>query len=164
LPPPKNSYASTDTDAAEIGVWFLEILPGGRITLPIPKGGSSVHRRAYFLEGKSISIDEQSIPVKSMITLNTAADGGETEIWNNAEENTRTAEILILQGKPLNEPVVQHGPFVMNSQQEIAQAFRDYEQTQFGGWPWPKDAMVFPKEKGRFALTDGQETFPPKKN
>ena len=66
-----------------------------------------------------------------------------------------------LQGKPINEPVAQHGPFVMNSKQEIMQAFSDYQETQFGGWPWPEDAVVFPRDKGRFALVDGKEERPP---
>ena len=61
----------------------------------------------------------------------------------------------------IGEPVAQHGPFVMNTQQEIQQAFADYRRTEFGGWPWPEDAMVFPREKGRFSLMNKEETFPP---
>jgi hypothetical protein len=52
---------------------------------------------------------------------------------------------------------VQSGPFVMNSQQEIEQAFADYSRTRFGGWPWPDPAPVHGRERGRFAAyTDGQ--------
>jgi hypothetical protein len=49
----------------------------------------------------------------------------------------------------------------MTTQQEITMAFADYRRTQFGGWPWPEDAMVFPRSKGRFALQGGLETHPP---
>jgi len=57
----------------------------------------------------------------------------------------------LLQGCPINEPVVQHGPFVMNNIAEIQRAFSDYRKTQFGGWPWKRYDNVNSREKGRFA-------------
>ena len=67
------------------------------------------------------------------------------------------AKILVLQGNPIGEPVVQHGPFVMNTREEISQAFSDYQRTQFGGWPWPKRDQVHERSKGRFAkYVDGR--------
>jgi hypothetical protein len=66
-------------------------------------------------------------------------------------------EILILQGRPIGEPVAHHGPFVMNTQAEIRQAMMDYHRTQFGGWPWSNDGPVHPRESGRFAVhADGR--------
>lgn len=49
----------------------------------------------------------------------------------------------------------------MNTQSEIMAAFQDYQRTQFGGWPWPQDAMIFPRTKGRFALQNDKEEYPP---
>jgi hypothetical protein len=57
----------------------------------------------------------------------------------------------VLQGRPIGEPVVQHGPFVMTTRSEIQQAFADYQRTRFGGWPWSSDAPVHPRTEGRFA-------------
>lgn len=71
------------------------------------------------------------------------------------------SEFLLLQGKPIAEPVAKYGPFVMNTEAEIQQAFADYRRTQFGGWPWPKDDYVFARDKGRFSLLNGKETVPP---
>ena len=61
------------------------------------------------------------------------------------------AEVLLLQGRPIGEPVAQHGPFVMNTRAELEQAFEDYRRTQFGGWPFPENAPVHPRDRGRFA-------------
>eukprot|EP00957_Ditylum_brightwellii_P109815 8375671-Ditylum_brightwellii.AAC.1 len=79
---------------------------------------------------------------------------------NVSSSDSDVVEFLLLQGKPIEEPVAQHGPFVMNTQQEIMMAFMDYQKTQFGGWPWERDDMVFPQNKGRFALLNGKETTP----
>ena len=60
-------------------------------------------------------------------------------------------EALILQGRPIGEPVAQYGPFVLNDREGIEQAFEDYRRTGFGGWPFPDDAPTQPRDEGRFA-------------
>ncbi len=64
------------------------------------------------------------------------------------EAGGKGARVLLLAGKPIREPVVQYGPFVMNTREEIQQAFAD---TEFGGWKWPSDDPVHARDAGRFA-------------
>lgn len=66
--------------------------------------------------------------------------------------------LLMLQAKPINEPVAQYGPFVMNTQKEIYDAYAEFRSNQFGGWPWPQLGPVHPAKRGRFArYADGVE-------
>ena len=62
-----------------------------------------------------------------------------------------SAKLLLLQGRPIGEPVVQYGPFVMNTRQEIVDTFEEYRRTQFGGWPWKSPDQIHGLLIGRFA-------------
>ena len=69
--------------------------------------------------------------------------------------------ILLLQAKPIGEPVVQQGPFVTNTPEEMRKAFENYRLTQFGGWPWRHADPVHESTEGRFALyPDGHKETP----
>lgn len=154
LAPPPNSWAANPQN--EVGVVLMDLAPGATYTVPAASGGTAVNRMAYFIEGDALEVNEQRVKEHSALTLKADTDA----VFTNPHGGTRT-EVLILQGRPINEPVAQHGPFVMNTDEEIRQAFADYRKTQFGGWPWPQDAMVFPRTKGRFALAGGLESRPP---
>lgn len=147
--PPPNSWAA-DPDN-EVAIYNLHLEPGAEWTLPATQAG--INRTVYYYQGNGLSIAGTTIPHYH------AADVEATVplvLTNGAEPG----KVLILQGRPINEPVVQHGPFVMNTRQEIQQAFEDYQRTQFGGWPWPRYDHVHPRELGRFARhSDGKEEF-----
>jgi redox-sensitive bicupin YhaK (pirin superfamily) len=68
------------------------------------------------------------------------------ELVNGSAE----AEILLLQGRPQAEPVVQHGPFVMNSLDEIRRAYADHRNTRFGHWTWGATDPDHGSVRGRF--------------
>ncbi len=73
------------------------------------------------------------------------------------ETDDSSARLLLLQAVPIGEPVAQHGPFVMNTREEIVETYDDYQRTQFGGWPWDRTDVVHPKSETRFARhTDGR--------
>ena len=99
----------------------------------------------------------RAVTSKSAIEL----DAGQSAEISVPASASAPALLLVLQGRPIGEPVAQHGPFVMNTRQEIQRAFSDYQRTQFGGWPWPEDAVTFPRDKGRFALVGGKEEAGP---
>ena len=154
LPPPEYSYGSDNQ--SEVAVWFISLRPGGTFSIPKAISGNAMNRKLYYVEGDALQVGNQDINKNCVISVH--AD--EVAVLNNPSKS-KTADILMLQGKPIGEPVAQHGPFVMNTNAEIQQAFSDYRATQFGGWPWPEDAVVFPPEKGRFTLQNGKEEFPP---
>ena len=148
--PPPNSWAARAQ--ADVAIWTIKMAPDAEWTLPAAAPGTN--RTLYFFKGGTVDLEGQSMPFNSLARLRPDAA---VTLRNGKTE----AEFLLLQGKPIGEPVVQYGPFVMNSRSEIQQAFEDYQRTGFGGWPWPADDPVFGREQGRYARhADGRtETF-----
>lgn len=140
LKPAPNSWAAKAEN--EVAIWNIYI--NADSTYVLPQAQTDVNRTLYFYEGSEITIEGQSISPNHGIELN--ADG-------NLEIKTgnTSCHLLMLQGKAIGEPVAQHGPFVMNTQEEIQKAMQEYRINQFGGWPWPHHDNVHPKDKGRFA-------------
>jgi redox-sensitive bicupin YhaK (pirin superfamily) len=141
LPPPPDSWASQSD--ADLAIWTIKMQPGARWTLPAATG-KGTRRMLYFFKGAALTIAGQAVPPSSAIELNAGVDA---ELVCGDD----ITEMLVLQGRPINEPVAQYGPFVMNTQAEIQQAFADYRRTEFGGWPWPASDPVHPRDQGRFA-------------
>jgi redox-sensitive bicupin YhaK (pirin superfamily) len=133
----------------EVSIWLIHMEAGAAWTLP--PASMDINRTLYFYRGQDIRIAGISILPEHSVDL--LADLP-VILENGAED----AYLLLLQGKPINEPIVQHGPFVMNSIEEIQQAFADYRKTQFGGWPWQQYDHVHPRSRGRFAhYSDGRD-------
>jgi len=144
-PAPDSWAAQTENDVA---VWH--IIMDENTLLEIPAANKNVNRTLYFFEGDIILLNESKLKVGHGAEL----DGEQNIFIQNGNKKSR---LLFLQGKPINEPVEQYGPFVMNTRAEIQQAFFDYQKTSFGGWPWPRKDMVHGKTIGRFARIDSGE-------
>jgi redox-sensitive bicupin YhaK (pirin superfamily) len=151
LAPPPDSWAAQAQ--ADVAIWTLRLTPGARWSLP-PAQASS-RRMLYFFKGSQARIAGQALQQHGAIELR--ADAA-VELRNDGAQD---AEFLLLQGRPIAEPVAQYGPFVMNTQAEIRQAMMDYQRTGFGGWPWPDSAPVHGREPRRFARhPDGRNEQP----
>jgi hypothetical protein len=137
--PPPNSWAARVH--GHVAIWTIKMAPHARWTIPETKAGTN--RTLYFFRGSSVKVGDEPLARHAAVLL----DPEETTVENGPDES----EFLFLQGRPIGEPVAQYGPFVMNTRDEIQQAFSDYQRTGFGGWPWPSDEPVFPRTEGRFA-------------
>jgi redox-sensitive bicupin YhaK (pirin superfamily) len=145
--PAPNSWAA-DTDN-EVAIWHFKMEPGAKWELP--KASKGINRSLYFFKGNGLTINDDEIPAYRGVVM----DPSEQAILQNGNEESH---LLILQGKPIDEPVVQHGPFVVNDHKEINETIMEFQRTQFGGWPWPTHENTHAKERGRFAIyADGTE-------
>jgi redox-sensitive bicupin YhaK (pirin superfamily) len=147
LEPTPDSWAADPNNDVSV----LTIKMQAEASWNLSASAKDVNRTVYFYRGDTISMDGQTINKYCLINVNPNED---IVIQNGKKDSY----LLMLQGRPINEPVEQYGPFVMNTRQEIQEAFTDYQKTQFGGWPWPTQEPVHNSEKGRFALhADGIE-------
>ena len=147
LAPPPKSWASDPS--SDLAIWTVKMQANAQWVLPAAKAGTN--RTLYFFNGGTLRVGGGAVAAGHAIRL-----APEQEVL--VENGEQPGELLLLQGRPIGEPVTQYGPFVMNTQAEIQQAFADYQRTQFGGWPFADEQPVHPRDKGRFARhADGVE-------
>jgi redox-sensitive bicupin YhaK (pirin superfamily) len=144
--PPPDSWANDSNNY--VGVFNIKLESGATFELDATEEG--VNRTVYYYTGNGMTIQDLEIPHYHAAEVDPTAK----LVLKNGDE---VSKVLVLQGMPIAEPVVQHGPFVMNTREEIQQAFDDYHSTAYGGWPWPKFDQVHDRARGRFALhSDGR--------
>ena len=141
--PPKNSWANDKHNS--VNIWKIKLENKSEFILP--EVNENVTRTLYYYNGDTIKINEQEISVKSMIEIN---HFNQVKIKSYSNQSC----ILLLQAKPIDEPIVQYGPFVMNTPDEIEEAFNDYRKTGFGDWVWDDDGPIHGNSSDRFALGD----------
>jgi redox-sensitive bicupin YhaK (pirin superfamily) len=138
--PTPNSWAADPEN--HVAVWTIKLEAGGK--WEIPAAVSEATRGLYFYRGGSLKVDGKEVTGGNAIEL----DAG---VAVTIEALGEDAYMVVLQGKPINEPVAKYGPFVMNTQKEIMETVNEYQRTQFGGWPWARPDQVHERDKGRFA-------------
>ncbi len=104
-------------------VWDIRLNQGARLRLPLVVG----HTAALVVLGGTVLVNGEAVAREAQL-VQFQRDGDALEIEANSE-----AKLLFLGGEPIEEPVVGHGPFVMNTREEIVQAFHDFQSGRFGG-------------------------------
>ena len=147
---PPNSWASDRQNHLQLVQYIID--PGA--TLQLQGTDQPLHRALYQYKGTS-QINGQGFEEGTGIFIE---EQEELTIENSSEE---PVYLILMQGKPIGEPVAKYGPFVMNTSQEIEQVIQNYRRTEFGGWPWPTAEHVHDAGRGRFAqYPDGYIKLP----
>lgn len=105
-----------------INIWDVRLNAGGKASFALPEG----HTLAVLVQSGTVLLNSESIARDAQFAV-FAREGGAIEIEANTD-----AKVLILSGAPIEEPVVQYGPFVMNTEAEIHQAIADFNAGKFG--------------------------------
>jgi redox-sensitive bicupin YhaK (pirin superfamily) len=112
-----------------IQMLHFTIQPGGEVIQSVPADQNAL---LYVFRGSaSIGSDRREVREGQAALL----ESGDSVAIEVAAGSPASAEILLLSGRPLREPVARYGPFVMNTREQIEQAFRDYQSGRFGMIP-----------------------------
>jgi hypothetical protein len=115
-----------------ISLVHASLHPGARLVLPWPKEFNAL---VYVLAGSgTIGAEHRPIRTGNLAVLG-AGDALEVSADQVQEARHPVLDVLVLGGRPIGEPVYAHGPFVMNTRDEIVQAFEDYEAGRLGTVP-----------------------------
>ena len=149
LSPPPDSWASQpDT---EVAVWTLRMEAGA--TWDMPAASPGLNRTLYTVRGNGVELSGVSCSNHRLVQLR-------SDVSVTLRNGNEPGEYLLLQGKPIGEPIARRGPFVMNTFEEIRQAYQDYQRTQFGGWPWRSSEPVHGQKNERFARRGDTFEYP----
>lgn len=107
---------------SDVNTFTATFQKGGKFFFKFP---ATHHAFIYVLNGKLAVTDDGEVEEKYVAVFNNDGDGFELEALENST-------VFIGTGEPLNEPVASHGPFVMNNQTELMEAFRDYQMGKMG--------------------------------
>ena len=96
-----------------------QVAPGARFEQPLPAG----HNAFVYVYRGALSVGETSVPAQRMAIL--ANDAGSDGV--SLQAGPAPTRALLIAGAPLREPIAQHGPFVMNTREQLIQAVQDFQ-------------------------------------
>jgi redox-sensitive bicupin YhaK (pirin superfamily) len=108
----------------QINAYIANLETSGKITIPIP---ATHELLVYLLEGETRINDQHTLKLGKLQMLTFEKDGDAISL-----EANKNSTLLILSGEPIDEKVTSWGPYVMNSQTEIMEAMRDYQNGKMG--------------------------------
>lgn len=117
-----NEFKGPASTFSPVNMMNAKLKNGGVANFSFPKGQTTF---LLVIEGSIVVNENETVAADHLVLFE--RDGTEFQIQASEE-----AVVLIISGEPLNEPIVPHGPFVMNTQEEIVRAFEDYNQGKFG--------------------------------
>jgi redox-sensitive bicupin YhaK (pirin superfamily) len=105
-----------------MNLWDMRVKAGAKVTLPVPEG----HSTSLFVLSGKVRLDSGDTVGEAELA---AFERDGTSVTIEAVEDTK---LLVLDGEPIDEPIVGYGPFVMNTEAEIRQAFADFRAGKMG--------------------------------
>ena len=138
---PAGSWAARDD--AEVAIWHVRLGPGAGWAMPATEHVET-ERMVYVFEGDHVDLGGERLDAGTGALVDSDSPVG-------LVAGPAGVELLVMQGRPIGEPVAKYGPFVLNDRAGIEAAFADYRATGFGGWPWDVDGPVHGADPARFA-------------
>lgn len=116
-----NEHKGPAATFTPVNVFDIRLNKGGKLNAEIPAGHNTI---LLVIEGK-ITVNGQQVDEHDFVLFKNEGE----KISISADEDS---VVLLLSGEPISEPIAQYGPFVMNTQQELQEAFREFQSGKFG--------------------------------
>ncbi|HJC28535.1 MAG TPA: pirin family protein [Candidatus Dietzia intestinipullorum] len=147
LDPPPRSWAARPEN--HLAIWIVSLDPGVSTELPAFDPAAN---RVLYNYGGALTVDDRELGYEAAVLEPQAV---------TVTAGPEGANVLVLQARPIGAPVVQQGPFVANTREELTAAFDDFRSGRFGQWSLPQDDPVHPHGEARFArYPDGAVSRP----
>jgi redox-sensitive bicupin YhaK (pirin superfamily) len=134
---------------AELAIWLIELQAGSQLTLP-PAALPGNQRTLFAYDAAGLHVAGQHVGHHKRVRVVAQ------QPLLLANQGAQVVRLMVMQGVPLEEPVIRSTVYVTNTLEELQQAKRDFQRTQFGGWPWPTRQPMHGAGFRRFAQYAGQ--------